>query len=127
MTQAIAAYRRNGRLLAALLAVSALLYSALFGSWHADYARANAVEPAALAYSAASDTAPLEAAAGDETPAPAKQMQDCAVHCDQHGRAMPAQLKVLIADLPSAECLLPLRDAGIDLGLIFGLLEPPKA
>ncbi|MBP7066553.1 hypothetical protein [Ferrovibrio sp.] len=106
--------------------MSAVLFTALFG-WHTEYAVANAADPVSLAYSASSDAVPPDAAAGDETPAPAKLVQDCAVHCDQHGRAMPVQLRVQMVAFPSTESPTSLRDAGIDLGLIFGLLEPPRA
>jgi hypothetical protein len=124
MTQAIAAYKRKGRLFAALIAMSALLFTALFGSWHAEIAAANATQFVAVAVQ--SDATMSDVDAGDEIPAPVKLALDCAFHCDQHGRAMPPQLRVEIAGFPPVEPVLSLRDAGTDLGLIYGLLEPPK-
>jgi len=111
---------QTGRRFAALLAAFAVLFCAILAVWHFDHA---AVAEDALP--SAAITAAVNA--DSDVPAPLKAVdQDCAFHCDQHGRSLPSFATVEVVAHPGAPKLLVLRDSASDLAQPDGLIEPPR-
>jgi hypothetical protein len=120
MTTSGTRHMQTGRRFAALLAAFAVAFCAVLAVWHFDHEyTAEAALPSAVI------TAALNADA--EVPAPLKAVdQDCAFHCDQHGRGLPSVAAVGAEALPRAPKLLTLHDSASDLAQPDGLIEPPR-
>lgn len=120
MTTSGTRHMQTGRRFAVLLAAFAVLFCAVLAVWHFDHEfTAEATLPSALI------TAAVNADA--EVPAPLKAVdQDCAFHCDQHGRSLPSAAAPEAEALPGAPKLLVLRDSASDLAQPDGLIEPPR-
>lgn len=120
MTTSGTRHTRTGRRCAALLAAFAVLFCAVLAIWHFDHvATAEDALPSAVIAAAASADA--------DAPAPLKVVdQDCAFHCDQHGRSLPSFATVEVVAHPGAPKLLVLWDSASDLAQPDGLIEPPR-
>lgn len=121
MTTSGTRHMQTGRRFAALLAAFAVLFCAVLAVWHFDheYTAEAASPPTVITVAAEADP---------EVPAPLKAVdQDCAFHCDQHGRSLPSATALEAEALPGAPKLLVLRDSASDLAQPDGLIEPPRA
>lgn len=122
-------YIHAGRRFAAFAAVLALLFSGLVAAWHfeaplADLGSANPTLSAGIGV----DVLETVTAEGTKPATPVnKADQDCAFHCDQHGRGLPPVAVMAANSLPSPPRLLNLRDAPKAATQPDGLLEPPRA
>lgn len=120
MTTSGTRHMQTGRHFAALLAAFAVLFCAVLAVWHFDHAE-TAEAPLLSAFVASAMDAN-----GDPSPPLKAADQDCAFHCDQHGRSLPSVAAIGVEALPGAPKLLALRDSASDLARPDGLIEPPR-
>jgi len=117
----------TGRRFAAVVTALALLIGATVGAWHfesPDMVAGFTDQTTVLAFQSGENATQADI----ETSKPgANGSQDCASHCEQHGRGLPHSVASLNHSMPTALKLLALRDNGLAVAQPDGLLEPPKA
>lgn len=116
----------GGRHFAALIAVLGMLFTATAGAWHLEHPIMAAGLNDQTTVSAFLGYDALQVDVEKSKPG-AKGNQDCASHCEQHGRSLPHTVASLDKSMPTAPKLLVLRDNGFAVAWPDGLLEPPKA
>lgn len=117
----------TGRRFAAGVTALALLISAAMAGWHVEYPVQVAGIQDQTAVSAFRSGESASQADIEKSKPGAIGSQDCASHCELHGRGMPHSVASLNHIMPTALKLLALRDSGFAVAQPDGLLEPPKA
>ena len=117
----------TGRHIAAFVTVLALLFSVTIETWHLEHP-AEVTGLNDLTSVSAFLLGDNASQADTEKSQPgANGSQDCAFHCEQHGRGLPHPVASQDQSLYTAPKLLALRDNGMPVAHPEGLLEPPKA
>lgn len=117
----------TSRRIAVFVTVLAMLLTATVGAWHLEH---RVAVPGMNDQSVMSAFLSGESAAQadiEKSKPGANGSQDCASHCEQHGRGLPHSVASLERSMPTAPKLLALRDSGFAAAQPDGLLEPPKA
>ena len=117
----------TGRRFAAVVVVLALLFSVTVEVWHLEHpTQVTGVNDLTSVSAFLSGDNPSQADTEESQPG-ANGSQDCAFHCEQHGRGLPHPVASQDQSLYTAPKLLALRDNGMPVAHPEGLLEPPKA
>ena len=117
----------TGRRIAALVTVLALLFSVTIETWHLEHPAQVAGFNDLTSVSAFLSGDDASQADPEKSQPGANGSQDCAFHCEQHGRGLPHSVASLDQSMHTAPKLLALRDNGLPVAQPDGLLEPPKA
>jgi hypothetical protein len=117
----------TGRRFAAGVTALALLISVAMGGWHVEYPVQVAGIQDQTTVSAFQSGESASQADTEKSKPGANGSQDCASHCEQHGRGLPHTVASLNHSMPTAPKLLALNDNGLAVAQPDGLLEPPKA
>ncbi len=116
-----------GRRFAVIVTVLGMLFSATVGAWHLEHPDMVAGfndQTTVSAFQSGDSASQVDI---DKSKPGANGSQNCASHCEQHGRGLPHTVASLNHSMPTAPKLLALRDNGLAVAQPDGLLEPPKA
>ena len=117
----------TGRRLALIVTVLGMLFCATVGAWHLEHPVMVAGlndQTTVSAFQSGDSASQIDI---EKSKPGANGSQDCASHCEQHGRGLPHSVASLNHSMPTAPKLLALRDNGFAVAQPDGLLEPPKA